>query len=191
MSHELHTHPPHEEAVHAAAHAGGHSLAQWVAIFTAIIAALGAMVSYEGTNLMTEVLLYKNEAVLEKARATDQWNYYQAVSTKAHLMTLALALVPPERAQHYRQKLAKYETQKTQIRKEAERLERASEQANAKSQRLNLPHHKLETAMIFFQIAISLASITALTRRKWLFAGGVLFAAIGVWLWAQALFLMH
>uniref|UniRef100_UPI00260F6C09 DUF4337 family protein n=1 Tax=Halothiobacillus sp. TaxID=1891311 RepID=UPI00260F6C09 len=73
MSHGLHTHAPHEEAVHEAAHSAqhqkGHSLNQWVAIFTALIAALGAMVSYQGTNLMNEVLLYKNEAVLKKANA--------------------------------------------------------------------------------------------------------------------------
>jgi hypothetical protein len=27
---------------------------------------------------MNEVLLYKNEAVLKKTKAPDQWNYYRA-----------------------------------------------------------------------------------------------------------------
>jgi len=39
-----------------------------VAIFTALLAALGAVVSYQGNHLMNEVLLYKNEAVLKKPR---------------------------------------------------------------------------------------------------------------------------
>ncbi|APZ42715.1 DUF4337 domain-containing protein [Acidihalobacter ferrooxydans] len=193
MSHELHTHAPHEEAVHEAAHTPGpgHSLAQWVAIFTALIAAFGAMVSYEGTNMMTEVLLYKNEAVLSTAKATDQWNYYQAVSTKANLMALGLTLAPSTRSQDFKDKLAKYEAQKIAIRKEAERLDHEAAMANAKSAKLNRPHHNLEIAMIFLQIAISLASITALTRRKWLFAAGIVSSGIGIWLWAAALLAMH
>jgi hypothetical protein len=61
---------------------GGGPLGQWVAIFTAILAALGAAVSYEGSHLMNQVLLKKNEAVLHKAEATNEWNHYQATSTK-------------------------------------------------------------------------------------------------------------
>ena len=92
----LHTHAPHEEAVeHGAAHGPG--LSQWVAIFTALLAALGAIVSYQGSQLMDEVLLAKNDAVLKKAHATDQWNYYQAISTKLHLMELARDIAPPAR----------------------------------------------------------------------------------------------
>ncbi|SMH65723.1 protein of unknown function [Acidithiobacillus ferrivorans] len=97
MSEGLHTHAPHEEAVHEAAESHNpkkHSLYQWVAIFTALLATIGAIVSYQGTHLMNEVLLAKNEAVLEKAKATDQWNYYQAISTKEHLMDLAVAMTP-------------------------------------------------------------------------------------------------
>lgn len=194
MSHGLHTHAPHEEAVHEAAHSAhhqkGHSLNQWVAIFTALIAALGAMVSYQGTNLMNEVLLYKNEAVLKKANATDAWNYYQAVSTKAHLMELAVSLGKPDQVDEFKQKISKYQEQKTKIQQQADALDKESTMANAKSQQLNRPHHDLEIAMIFFQIAISLASITALTGRRWLFIAGLLSAAGGMGLWAYAFWLM-
>jgi hypothetical protein len=194
MSEGLHTHAPHDDAVHAAAHghehAPVHSLGQWVAIFTALIAALGAMVSYQGSNLMTEVLLYKNEAVLKKAKATDEWNYYQAVSTKAHLMELALVMAAPDRVAGFKDEIAKYKEQKVEIKKNAEALEAESEHANAESARLNKPHHDLEIAMIFFQIAISMASITALTRRRWLFGMGLASAAIGIGLWGHALMTM-
>jgi hypothetical protein len=40
--------------------------------------------------------------------------------------------------------------------------------------------------MIFLQIAISIASITALTQRKWLFAVALLSAAGGVGAWVSA-----
>ena len=192
--HGLHTHPPHEEAAHHATESGNraenkHSLGQWVAIFTAILAAFGAIVSYQGTYLMNEVLLYKNEAVLKKANATDQWNYYQAVSTKLHLMELAVTLAPAK-AGHFESKIVKYKAQKGSIQRAAEALEKKSEQANAESARLNRPHNDMEIAMIFLQIAISLASITALTRRTWLFGIGMLSAAGGVALWGIAMFLM-
>lgn len=194
MSHGLHTHAPHEEAIHEAAHTThdtkGHNLNQWVAIFTALIAALGAMVSYQGTNLMNEVLLYKNEAVLKKANATDAWNYYQAASTKAHLMEMALILGRPDQTADFKQKIAKYKEQKIKIREQAEAFDKESVKANDEARKLNRPHHDLEIAMIFFQIAISLASITALTRRRWLFIAGLLSAGGGIGLWVHAVLLM-
>ncbi|WP_241781514.1 DUF4337 domain-containing protein [Acidithiobacillus thiooxidans] len=189
--HGLHSHPPHEEMVHHAAGGHGgerHSLSQWVAIFTAILAAFGAIVSYQGTHLMNEVLLQKNEAVLEKAKAADQWNYYQAVSTKLHMMELAIILAPNKSAD-FKEKIAKYEHQKVSIQQSATEMEQKSEAANRESAHLNRPHNDLEIAMIFLQIAISLASITALTRRKWLFAVAGISAAGGIGLWISAIFL--
>ena len=181
----IHAHAPHEEFVEE--HAVHHPLSQWVAIFTALLAALGAIVSYQGSHLMNEVLLHKNEAVLQKAHATDQWNYYEAVSTKAHLMELARDLAPPERQAAINAKIQKYDRQKIGIRSEAEALEQASQKADAESQRLNRPHTELARSLIFLQIAISLASITALTGRRWLFSLALVSAAGGVGLWLMAL----
>ena len=73
---------------------------------------------------------------------------------------------------------------------QADALDKESAMANEKAQQLNRPHHDLEIAMIFFQIAISLASITALTGRRWLFIAGLLSAAGGVGLWVYAFWLM-
>lgn len=181
----LHAHAPHEEMVEE--QAVHHPLSQWVAIFTALLAALGAIVSYQGSHLMNEVLLHKNEAVLQKAHATDQWNFYEAVSTKQHLMELARDLAPPDRQAAITAKLQKYEQQKVTIRAQAEALERQSTQADKESQRLNRPHTDLARSLIFLQIAISLASITALTGRRWLFGLALASAAGGVGLWLMAL----
>ncbi|HQS03464.1 MAG: hypothetical protein B7Y07_07235 [Halothiobacillus sp. 24-54-40] len=117
-----------------------------------------------------------NEAVLKKTKATDEWNYYQAVSTKSHLMALAVDLTTPNRVAGFKDQIAKYTVQKVEIKQRADALEQESEHANAESARLNKPHHDLEIAMIFFQISISLASITALTGRRWLFGAGLLSA---------------
>lgn len=183
----LHVHTPHEEQVEESAHHEGHGLSQWVAIFTALLAALGAIVSYQGSHLMNEVVLYKNEAVLKKAQATDQWNYYQAASTKQHLMELAIQLTPEDKHAEFEKSIAKYKEQKQSIRTLAESLEAESKKADAESARMNRPHTDMARALIFLQIAISLASITALTRRKWLFALAGLSAAAGVGLWLFAI----
>lgn len=185
MNEELHTHAPHEEAVHVSA--GKHSLNQWIAIFTALLATIGAIVSYQGNALMNEVLLQKNQAVLEKTKATDQWNYYQSISTKAHLMELAVDLTPPAKVAPFQKKIQKYQAQKKTVQATAEHLEQLSTAANTKSWRLNRPHRDMALAMIFLQVAISLASITALTGRAWLFGMAMLSALGGIGLWVVAL----
>lgn len=188
MSEEgVHAHAPHEDMLHHAAGAHPSRLNQWVAVFTAVMAALGALVSYQGSVLMEDVLLNKNDAVLEKAHATDQWNYYQAVSTKQHLMELARDLSPPERRAAIDAKIAKYVAQKDQIGAAARALDAESAKANEHSARLSRPHAAILRAIIALQIAISLASITALTGRRWLFGVAGVSALIGISLWIAAL----
>lgn len=182
----LHVHAPHEESLHKQAHAAHHSLSQWVAIFTALLAALGAIVSYQGSHLMDEVLLHKNEAVLLKAHATDQWNYYQAISTKLHLMQLG-ELLAPGKDSRITVEIDKYQHQKLEIQHSAQDLEQKSAAENAEARALNRPHLHMAMSLIFLQIAISLASITALTGRRWLLWGGVVSALAGMGLWGWAL----
>jgi hypothetical protein len=186
MSEEFHVHGAHDHAVEHQAH-GGDGLASSVAIFTAILASVGAVVSYQGSDTQNEAMLFKNEAVLKKTQASDQWNYYQAQSNKGHLMELAADLAPASKRGHYKAQIEKYENNKKAIKLKAEALEAESEQANQKSEHAMHPHHKLAQAMTLIQIAISLASITVLTRRKWLFAVAGVAAAGGLVMWGLAL----
>ena len=98
--HGVHVHGPHDHAVEHAAQHGG-DLGQKIAIFTAILATVGAIVSFLGGHTQNEALLYKNEAVLKKTEASNMWNYYQAKSTKQNLAEFAssLATDPATRAQ--------------------------------------------------------------------------------------------
>jgi hypothetical protein len=185
--HGIHVHGAHEHEVeHQAQHGPG--LAQYVAIFTAILATLGAVIGYNVATHLNEAMLFKNEAVLKKAEASDQWNFYQAKSSKGHLMELAADITGGKRAEVYKQKLERYEQEKKEIRAKAEELEAESHAANMKSEHLLHPLHLTEQAMTLIQIAISLASITVLTRKKWLFgiAGGA--AAGGLALWIASYF---
>jgi hypothetical protein len=182
----FHVHGAHDHALEHQAH-GGDKLAGQVAIFTAILASIGAIVSYQGGATQNEAMLWKNEAVLKKAQASDQWNYYEAISSKGHLMELAADLSSEQKRGYYSDKILKYNAEKKQIKLKAEALEAESESADKKSEQMMHPHHKLAQAMTLIQIAISLASITALTRRKWLFILASVAAAGGVAMWATAL----
>ncbi len=183
--HGFHVHAHHE---HVLEDEGHHrvGIAQYVAIFTAILSTVGAVVSYQGSTAQSEAMLYKNEAVLKQTQASDQWNFYQAKSQKGHLMELAMELAPKEKKDYYRQQIEKYNAEKKKIQADAELLEEATKRANEKSEQLMHPHHLLALAMTLTQIAISLASITALTRKRWLFSLAGLAAAGGIFLWAAA-----
>lgn len=180
-----HVHGAHDHAVeHEASHGPG--LAQQVAIFTALLSAIGAVVSYQGGNTANQAMLYKNEAVLQKSLASDQWNYYQAKRTKGHLMEMAADLAPADKQGFYRQQVEKYNREAAEIKAAAEAFDKKSEAANEASEHALHPHHNLARAMTFVQIAISLASITVLTRARWLFALAGLSSAAGIVLWAAA-----
>lgn len=182
--HGFHVHGAHEHEVEHQAHKGV-GLAQYVAIFTALLSVCGAVISYQGSATQVEAMMFKNDAILKKAEATDQWSFYQATSSKAHLMELAMS-VDASQADKYRGKLAKYQNQKNEIKTKAESLDREAGKAEEQSERLLAPHHHLAEAMTFVQIAIALASITMLTRKRWLFIVAGISATIGVGLWGWA-----
>lgn len=186
MSEGFHVHGPESHHIEHEAHSGS-TLAQQVAIFTALLATLGAIVSYQGSDTQEEAMLFKNEAVLKKTQASDQWNYYQAVSNKGHLMELASSIAAPGKAGYYKAQIEKYKAQKKSIKAEADKLEAESKAANDKSEQMMHPRRRLAQAMTLIQIAISLASITALTRKKWLFIMAVVSAFGGTVLWVTTL----
>ena len=195
----FHVHGPHDHAVeheaqggHGGEHGdsqakGGANLAQMVAIFTAILATIGAIVSYQGGHTQNEALYFKNEAVLQKAAASNEWAYYQGKSTKQNLAELAEALATsPEQKTKYASEITRYKSEKEVIKKGAEKLEGLSVDANKKAEHALSPHDKLAQAMTFIQIAISLASICVLTRRRWMLGLAGASAVIGMGYWALA-----
>src|ERR1700733_1450720 len=94
----------HEHAVERAAHSGD-PLSRWVAVFTAILAALSGLLHYEEGVLQTQSLLFKNDAVLLQSKTSDEWNLYQAESSKGHMMEIAAGLSGPEKQANYRDQI--------------------------------------------------------------------------------------
>jgi hypothetical protein len=171
--------PGHHE--HALDHAAEHGvpLAQKVAVFSAVLATFGAVISFLAGHTQNEALYHKNEAVLLKAKASDSWAFFQAESGKQHLAALAAEIVPTARKDDFKGQVSKYASKKAELQREAEKLDAASEDANREAELALSPHNKLSMAMTFIQIAIALASIAALTRRGWLLAGAGVGAVVG------------
>lgn len=125
-----------------------------------------------------------------QARSVDQWAYYQAKGTKQNLAEqmadqleferdLIRDASPETRARFdakikvYQQKSKLYESEKAQIRKDAE-------DSGKQYDRLNFHDDQFDAAEACLSIAIALFGVTALTQKRWLLGLGVGFAALGV-----------
>jgi len=174
----FHVHGPHDHAVEHAAH-GGDGFSNNIAVMTAILATVGAAFGYLGGATQNDAALFKNNASIDKTQAANSWNYYQAKSSKQNLAELAMTLpgVDPKR---YEAEVARYKSEKEDIKKEAEKWEESSKEWNHKSDEAMHQHHQWALATTAEQIAISLAAITLLTRKKWMMGLAYGVAAVGI-----------
>jgi hypothetical protein len=145
----------------------------YLALSTAFMAVLAAFAGLLAGH-------HANEALVERMKASDQWNFYQAknlkeeiaVNTDMILQAVAAGKATAAQADHSND-IARYEKEKAEIRKEAEEDEAVSKAHLAK-------HVPLSRAVTAFQVAIAISAIAVLTRRKNLWYTGLGLTAIGV-----------
>ena len=188
----FHVHGPHDhELEHAAQHGaeghhgvGGGSMTNQIALFTAVIATVGAIFSYMGGATQANAGLYKNNAAIRKTEASNQWNYYQSKSSKQNLAELALVLVGEEKKPAYQKEIERYKLEKAEIKLAADKLEAEATDWDRKSDEQMHLHHRWAQATTTLQVAIALAAMALLTKKKWMewgmFGVGVVGAAVGV-----------
>jgi hypothetical protein len=177
MSGGFHVHGPHDHEVEHAAH--GDSFSSKMAVLTAVLATIGALFGYLGGATQNDAAMSKNNAAIKKTEASNQWNYYQAKSNKQNLAELAITL-PGADTEKYKNEVTRYKDEKEGIRKDAEKLEASSLEWDKKSEESMHQHHRWALAMTAEQIAISLAAITLLTRKRWLQYGAYGVAGVGL-----------
>jgi len=189
----FHVHGPHDHAVEHAtqghgeraadhgAERGNGSSVNKIAMFTAIVATVGALFSYMGGATQANAGLLKNDAAIKKTEASNQWNYFQSKSTKQALAELARDLTPtePEKAR-YQGNVDRYEGEKNAIKTQAEKLEADTLAFDHQSEAQMHQHHRWAQATTALQVAIALAAIALLTRKKWLEYGMYGVAAVGL-----------
>ena len=186
----FHVHGPHDhELEHATQHAAEHGegahgsggMINQIAMFTAVVATVGAMFAYMGGATQANAGLYKNNAAIKKTEASNQWNYFQSKSTKQSLAEVSrdLTVGEAEKAK-YQSKIDRYEAEKKAIEADARRIEAESKDWDEKSDVQMHQHHRWAQATTALQVSIALAAIALLTRKKWLEWAMLGTAAMGV-----------
>jgi Na+/glutamate symporter len=182
--HGFHVHGPHDHELEHAAQGHGSSSTNKIAMFTAIIATVGAIFGYMGGATQANAGLYKNDAAIKKTEASNQWNYYQAKSSKQNLMELAIELAPAAKKDHYDEQIKRYKSEKADIKLNAEKLEAQATQFDEMSEAELHQHHRWAQATTVLQVAIALAAIALLTRKTWveyaMFGTGALGVGVGI-----------
>ena len=166
----------------------------WLALTTVILAVCATLSTFKGGS-------YSTRSVLSQTKAANQWAYYQAKSIKGYLYEIqkeelelgqqsgaarqpaAVRALVERRLAGCREKLARYEREKTGIQAEAKRFEAMRDDATAHSQTFGM-------AVIYLQVAILLSSVAALLRKKPLWLLGLASGSIGLWYFANGFFLI-
>lgn len=153
-----------QEHVHHTAEHNTETWISWVALSTAILAVLAAIAGLvSGKNA--------NEAMINQIEAADQWSYYQSKSIKAAVLDAKMSLTATVNEADTG-KRDRYEKEQEEIKSEAEQ-----KQSEARS---NFHRHEVYArAVTMFQIAIAIAAISALTKRRLFWAVSLIFGLIG------------
>jgi Domain of unknown function (DUF4337) len=178
------------EAIHEELEKEGGSFLRAIAVTTALLAALAAVASLRAGATVNEALVLKTEAARLQAEASDQWAYYQAKGVKAAVQegiraswTAAGKAPPPEAAE--RQK--RYTEEQEAIAEKARELERERDARSGEADHLLHLHHRYANAVAFFQVAIALGAVAALTRYRLVWIGSLAVGLAGLGAALQAL----
>src|SRR5436309_11995889 len=153
----------HEQTHETAKHSGE----AWISLLassTAILAALAAIASL----LSRE---HANEAMMSQIEAADQWSYYQSKSIKAAVLDAKTVFTGAPDGED-QLKHARYEKEQEEIKSEAEQKQAAAKSYFHK-------HEVFARGVTMFQIAIAIAAISALTRRRRFWYVSLLFGVAG------------
>jgi len=190
--HSFHVHGPHDHELehaqqggHGGDGHGGHGssggMINQIAMFTAIIATVGAIFGYMGGATQANAGIYKNNAAIKKTEASNQWNYFQSKSTKQSLaeMSRDLATKDEDRAK-YQAKVDRYEKEKNEIKAVAEKLEAEATAWDKQSDEQMHQHHRWAQSTTVLQVSIALAAIALLTKKRWLEFAMIIAGGAGV-----------
>ena len=180
---EAHHHAQHAEH---AAH-DGDPLISRVTLTIAIMAVLAAVGGTLETTEGDKTIVAKNEAVLQQNQATDAWSFFQAKSIKKNLYALAADQNGPKSAD-YAKVAAQNGADQADISKKAKAFEEArdhwSEQAEVHERR----HGRLTIASTLLHMAIAIATLAIILKRKWPWGTAMALTATGLALAVWAYF---
>jgi Domain of unknown function (DUF4337) len=147
-----------------------------VSLTMAVLAVLVAVVTLLGHRAHTE-------EVVQQAKSSDQWSYYQAKNIRAHeddLFSELAAIMNSNDAgavakfrEKYSQEAERYKHEKDEIQNEARKLESEVATERKRADRYDL-------AEVFLEIGLVITSITLLSGRRIFWHLGIVFSILGI-----------
>jgi hypothetical protein len=170
-----------QEHIHEAAHnaSGEYQWIGYVALYSAIVAVLAAISAMLAGG-------HANEAMLSQIKASNSWSYYQAKGVKAAVLSSKMQLLE----EMGRAKKATDETKLEEYKKEQEDIMAESKKSEAESAHHLHSHETLAKSVTLFQVAIAIAAISVLARRRrfWFVSMAFSFFGIGLFLMGLNIF---
>ncbi|MFI5196601.1 MAG: DUF4337 domain-containing protein [Chitinophagales bacterium] len=162
----------------------------WLPATTVLFAVCATLSTFKGGG-------FSNKSVLNQAKASDQWAFYQAKSIKSYLSEMqkenleldlyglkdtAYTSELKKRINSYQDKIKKYSTEKDEITRLAKDLEAQQVESKKHADAFGM-------GVIFLQISILLSSIGALVKKSPLWYLSIVVGLIGIVCFLNGFFL--
>ena len=183
---EAHEHAEHAEHAAHAAHENDPLISQ-VTFTIAVLAVVAAIAASLETTEGDRAIVSKNDAVLEQNKATDTWNLYQAKSLKKNLYAIA-ADQPGPKAAGYAKAAAKNGGEEAAIGKQARAFEAVRDARSVEAEAHEVRHGRLTIASTLLHMAIAIATLAIILRRRWPWFAALALSAAGAAIAAWAYF---
>jgi hypothetical protein len=164
-------------------HAAESRMNGFIALFVAVVATFMALCNVKDGNVVQAMQQ-------SQARAVDQWAYYQSKGTKQHIaensaemLRVQLDMNPglkPELKARVEAKIATQEANAKTYAAEKEQIRAEAEKAAKDYDAMNVHDDQFDLAEACLSVAVALAGVTALTRKRWLFGVACTFASLGI-----------
>ena len=166
----------------------------YLALTTVLFAVCATLSTFKGSG-------FSNKALMNQAKASDNWSYFQSKSTKSYVfevqkerMELDKEILPKtkdgaEIAAKYQDKIDKYDAKVKQYEKEKEEIKKTADGLESEIQQFKQHSSAFGMAVIFLQVAILLSSIAALMKKKPVWYLSVAVGAVGIFYFINGFFL--
>ena len=133
----------------------------YVAATSGLMAVLAAISSLQASGFSSQMLQEKNNSILYQSKANKEWNNFLALDITRQVSHKEVSL------------------QQMDFKKRADELEAQGAQATDKFQKHFEQNTHMVTAGTFLEAAIALASMSILVKRRSVWLGSLVLAAIG------------
>jgi len=158
-----------QEEIHHHAHGAAESWLMQVALASALLAVLAALAALLSGH-------DANESMMMQIQSSDRWAEFQSKSIKQSVkgtqaeILVALGKPVPEKMT---KEIERYEEEKKELAELAKKKAEDSEHLLAR-------HERFSVAVTFFQVAIGVAAISVLTRRRKFFFASLAGGLVGI-----------